>query len=283
MLSSLDDLRYLEAFERLGSAAAAGRSLDVAPSTVYRRIAALEQAVGFSCLARTRGITSAGRELAALARSTSVTLAEITRRARERREELKGTITITTIDGFAPLLVAPIATLAAAYPQIRLDIHISDVGVSLRKGQAEIGLSLLADPPTTLVGRRLFAVNFGVFANRSVAADPERARWVVLGPPLHTSWLGRWEREHVPRDKVALATPSRRLLTDLIAAGVGIGLMPNRLAVDRPELVELRSYRASTAPLTRPAWLLTHPDLRSDTRISVVMKELAKQLIRPEP
>jgi DNA-binding transcriptional LysR family regulator len=279
MLSSLDDLRYLEAFERLGSAAAAGRDLDVAPSTVYRRIAALEQAVGFACLARTRGITPAGRELAALARSTTTALAELTRRARAKREELKGTITLTTIDGFAPLLVAPIAALAAAYPLLRVDVHISDGGLSLRRGQAEIGLSLLQDPPATLVGRRLFQVQFGVFASRALAAEPERARWVVLGAPLHTSWLGQWEREHVPRDKIALATPSRRLLVDLIAAGVGLGLMPVRLSLDRPELVELRSFRQSTAPLTRPAWLLTHPDLRRDARVSVVMKELARHLV----
>ncbi len=282
MLASLDDLRFLEAFERLGSAAAAGRDLGVAPSTVYRRIAALELAVGFACLARTRGITAAGRELAALARSTSTTLTDITRRARDRREELKGTITLTTIDGFAPLLVAPIAALAAAYPLLRVDVHISDGGLSLRKGQAEIGLSLLADPPATLVGRKLFPVHFHVFAHRSLASEPERARWVVLGAPLHTSWLGRWEREHVPREQIAAATASRRLLVDLIAAGVGIGLMPARLAVDRPELVEVRSFRTSTVALTRPAWLLTHPDLRRDARISVVMKMLAQHLARTE-
>ncbi|MDC0667030.1 LysR family transcriptional regulator [Nannocystis radixulma] len=282
MLSSLDDLRYLEAFERLGSAAAAGRDLGVAPSTVYRRIAALEQAVGFVCLERSRGITAAGRELAALARTTSVTLAGIARRARDRREEVRGTITVTTIDGFGPLLVAPIAALAAAFPLLRVDVHISDAGLSLRKGQAEIGLGLLSDPPQTLVGRKLFPVQFGVYGTRALAAEPEHARWLVLGTPLHNSWLGQWEREHVPQDRVAFATPSRRLLVDLAVASVGLNLMPARLAAEHPELVEVKQFRATTAPLTRPAWILTHPDLRKDARVSVVMKMLARHLAQAD-
>ncbi len=277
MTSSLHDLPYLEAFERLGSATAAGRELGVAPSTVYRRIAALEREVGFACLLRTQGITRAGAELAVLARSTRVTLDQITNRARARRQELTGTVTLTTIDGFAPLLVGPLCKLAASRPQLRVDVHISDGGLSLRRHQAEIGLSLLEDPPQTLVGRRLFPVHWGVYAHRTV--DPDSARWVVLGAPLHTSWLGAWEKAHVPRDRIAVATPSRRLLVDLLLAGVGMGLMPARLVAGKPELVELRAYRASTAPLTRSAWLLTHADLRQDVRVALVMKELAKHLL----
>ena len=245
---------------------------------MYRRIAALEREVGFACLLRTQGITPAGSELAALARVTRVSLDQITRRARAQRQELKGTVTLTTIDGFAPLLVAPIAALVASHPQLRIDVHISDAGLSLRRHQAEIGLSLLADPPETLVGRRLFPVHWGVFAHRAV--DPDQARWLVLGAPLHTSWLGAWEKAHVPRDRIALATPSRRLLVDLVAAGVGIGLLPARLVTAYPELVELRGYRPSTAPLTRSAWLLTHADLRHDARVALVMKELAKYLLQ---
>jgi len=116
MISSWDDLRHLEALERLGSASAAGRELDVAPSTVYRRIAALEKAVGFTCFLRGKGVTQAGRELARLARSTAVALTGIAQRTREQREEARGTVTLTTIDGFAPLLVAPLNALAATCP-----------------------------------------------------------------------------------------------------------------------------------------------------------------------
>lgn len=282
MLISWDDLRFLEALERLGSARAAGRELGVAPSTVYRRVSTLEAAVGFPCLKRGDGLTTAGRELAELGRSTGGALDRIARRAKEDREAVRGRVTLTTIDGFAPLLVAPLAALAATSPRLQVDVHISDGGLSLRKRQAEVGLSVLETPPGTLVGRKLFPVRFGVYARRDLASDEQSARWITLGAPLQVSWLGRWESQNVPADRIAIASPSRRLLTDLIAAGVGIGLMPARLAELVPDLVEITRYRASTAALTRHAWALTHAEAQKDARVVAVMKALATHLARRE-
>jgi DNA-binding transcriptional LysR family regulator len=278
MISSWDDLRYLEALERLGSAAAAGRELDVAVSTVYRRIAALEQSVGFACLVRGRGITAAGSELARLARSTGTALTGIAWRAREQHEEVRGSVRLTTTDGFAPLLVEPLSTLAATYPHLRVDIHITDAGLSLRKHQADIGLTLLEAPPEILVGRKLFPIHFAVCGTRALADDPERARWITLAPPLHTSWLGRWESENVPADRVALATASRRLFVDLVVAGAGIGLLPTRLLGEHADLVELRGFAPRVAELTRSTWVLTHPDVRHDARVKAVMRVLGAKL-----
>lgn len=281
MLSSWDDLRHLEALERLGSASAAARELGVAASTVYRRVAALEQAVGFACLVRGKGITTAGRELAALARSTGASLQSIAQRARTQRAEVRGEITLTTLDGFAPLLMAPLAELSASHPNLHVDVHISDTGLSLRKNQAELGLSLVEKPPGTLIGRKLFTIGFAVYGTRARVAEIERARWVVLGAPLENSWVGLWEAEHVPRGRIAASTASRRLFVDLVAAGVGLGLLPTLLADGHPELVELTAYRASTAALQRPAWLLYPPELRQDVRVAAVMKILSKHLLRP--
>jgi DNA-binding transcriptional LysR family regulator len=279
VISSWDDLRHLEAFERLGSATAAGRELEVAPSTVYRRIAALEGAVGFVCLVRGKGLTPAGRELAGLARNTATSLRGIARRATEERVEARGVVTLTTIDGFGPLLSAPLAELSARHPRLSVHVHVSDTGLSLRKGQAEVGLALLQKPPGTLVGRRLFPVRFGVFASRSMVSDAESARWVVLGPPLEKSWLGQWETKHVPRAKVASSSASRRLLIEMVASGVGIGLLPVPLAEQDPNLVELPAFRARAAELTRPAWLLFAPELRGDARITAVMEVLTRHLV----
>lgn len=278
MISSWDDLRHLEALERLGSAKAAGRELAVAPSTIYRRVSALEQSVGFACLVRGKGITPAGRELAELARSTGASLRGIAARALGRRDEARGTVTLTTLDGFAPLLSRPLAELSATHPLLKVHVHLSDTGLSLRRGEAEIGLSLVESPRGALVGRKLFRIRFGVYGTRDHAADPSRARWVVLGPPVEGSWLGRWEKAHVPSERVAAATASRRLFVDLVAAGVGIGLLPAPLADGRPELVEIPSFRASTAGLERPAWLLFAPELRRDARVSAVVRAVARHL-----
>jgi DNA-binding transcriptional LysR family regulator len=278
MISSWDDLRHLEAFERLGSASAAGRELSVAPSTIYRRIASLEVSVGFTCLVRGKGVTPAGRELADLARSTTVSLSGIARRAKLKQEQAHGVVSLTTIDGFATLLKAPLSELAASHPQLRVEVHISDTGLSLRKNEAEIGLALLESPPSTLVGRRLFQVQFGVFGTAPLIAAAESARWITTGQPLQNSWLGEWEAQNVPRTRVAVATASRRLHVDLVAAGAGLGLLPTALAAEHPQLVEVASYRPRTAVLARQAWVLFPPELRRDARITAVVKVLARYL-----
>jgi DNA-binding transcriptional LysR family regulator len=262
--------------ERLGSASAAGHELGVAASTGYRRIAALESAVGFTCLVRGKGLTPAGRELAKLARTTSESLNGIAQRARAQLTSARGTVRITTLDGFAPLLGAPLADLAARFPELRVDVHLGDFGLSLRKRQAEIGLSLIDRPPEALVARKLFPIRFGVYARRDLdLADP---RWVMLAAPLEDSWLGRWEAEHVPRERVAAASTSRRLLVDLVAAGVGVGLLPAPLAEGRTDLVELAEYRAKTTSLERNAWLIFSPDLRRDARVKAVVDTLTRHL-----
>jgi DNA-binding transcriptional LysR family regulator len=278
MLSSWDDLKYLEALHRLGSASAAGRELGVAPSTVYRRIVALETSVGFACVARGSGVTAAGRELVELARHTVTSLSEIAKRTRSRREEVAGTVILTTLDGFAPLLAAPLAELAHAHPRLRVDVHISDTGLSLRKRQADIALSLAAEPRPDLIAAKLFSIRFGVYGTRTLAAAPSAARWVVLGSPLERSWLAAWEQDNVPSEKIAAATASRRLLVELVQAGAGLGLLPAPLADGHPDLVELTQFREGTSSLTRNACLLYPADLKREARIATVVRVIIKHL-----
>lgn len=280
-MRSWDALRHLEAFARLGTAGAAGRELGVAASTVYRQIALLERELGVRCLERGKGVTEVARELVAVAQSTDASLHQISQRAKAVRADVRGTITLTTIDGFAPLLAAPLAELAVECPRLRVDVHVSDGGLSLRRKQAELGLALLATPPASLVGRKLFPVRWGVYARRGHDEGTATRRWVVLGAPLHTSWLGKWEAQHAPRDRIVAASASRRLLVDMVAGGVGVGLLPVPLAEGHPDLVELAHYRARTTSLTRTAWLLYSPDLRSDARIAAAARILGRHLARP--
>jgi DNA-binding transcriptional LysR family regulator len=280
---SWDDLRILEAVDRLGSARSAGHELGVAASTVYRRLASLESTVGFSCVLPGQGLTPAGRELAKLARGTGDALRALAQRANAERVDVRGVVRLTTIDGFAPLLTPAIADLANRYPNLRIEIHVSDVGLSLRKGQADIGLALLADAPPSLVGRKLFPIRFAVYARSGFPVDPRQARWVVLGPPLEASWLGEWEAKHVPRDRIVAATASRRLLVEMVAGGVGLGLLPAPLAEGRSDLVELEAFRARTNGLTRHAWLLYPETLRRDVRVAAVVGVLVSHLANRDP
>lgn len=276
---SWDDLRHLESLERLGSASAASRELGVAPSTIYRRIAAIEEVIGVVCYSqREGGVTRVGRELAELARKTRRSFSRIQRNAVEAREAISGRLILTTLDGFAPLLTEPLATLTRTHPELEVVLDVSPTGSSLRKGEADIALTSVDQPPRLLVGRKLFTAGCGVYGTREHAKNPQAAPWVVLAHPLSASPLGRWERQQAKRTRVAIATSSRLTLNLLVAAGVGIGAVPHLLAAGHPELVELESFRSNTAALKIPAWLLTHPDLRSSAAVKAVFQVVGDAL-----
>jgi len=275
-----DDLRHLESLERLGSATAASRELGVAPSTIYRRIAALETAVGAVCYSqREGGVTRLGRSLAELARSTRSSLSRIVARAHEAQERIRGKLTLTTVDGFAPLLTEPLGVLAQLHPQLELVLDVSPRGSSVRKGEADVALTSVDQPPWQLVGRKLFTAASSVYATPQLAARWTDAPWIVLGPPLDASPIGRWERTQAGRSRIAVATPSRLTLNRLVSAGVGIGVIPHLLARSHPELVEVSMPDDAPSIPRLPVWLLTHAELRSTAAVSEVMRVIGDALV----
>ena len=275
---SLDDLRVIEAVHRTGSVDAAARAHGVAPSTIYRRIAAIEKSSGGLCLSRGGGITSFGVELAKIAVSVDADVARALGRLRASEEAVSGTVKLTTLEAFGPLLTAPLAELRRAHPELSIEVDLSDRGSSIKRHEADIALSIIPRPPSHLVGKNLFSIRYGVYGLARVIELGARAPWIVLAPPAHTTPEAQWERKFVAPERIAVSTASRRLFVDLLLNGVGVGLLPKPLTKHHPDLVEIASWKSSTAELRRPAWLLTHPDLKNQARISVTMSLLAESL-----
>lgn len=275
---SLDDLRVVEAVNRLGTVDAAAREHGVAPSTIYRRIAAIEKSSGGLCLSRGGGITTFGVELAKIATSVDADVARALGRLRAAEEAVSGTVKLTTLEAFVPLLTQPLVDLRRAHPSLTIEVDLSDRGSSIKRHEADIALSVIPRPPSHLVGKNLFTIRYGVFGLPRVVELGARAPWVVLAPPAHTSPEAQWERKFVAPDRVAVTTASRRLFVELLASGVGIGLLPKPLAKRHAELVEISSWKAAVTELRRPAWLLTHPDIKNQARITVTMSLLAQSL-----
>jgi molybdate transport repressor ModE-like protein len=83
MAPSWDDLRYLLAITRAGSAAGAAVALGVSHATVLRRLQALEDSFGVKLVERQPGgyaVTDHGDSLAALAESIEASLTTAHRR-----------------------------------------------------------------------------------------------------------------------------------------------------------------------------------------------------------
>lgn len=280
MSISWDDLRILEAFGRLGSAGKAARELGVAVATVYRRIAALEEAVGVACIHRgsrgeTAKLSDAGRRLASVGQSTREALAEANRLNALGDDRLAGTIGLTTVEGFVPLLDAPLAELAGKHPEMTVEVHIGDRGPSVRKRAVEVSISVMHHPPEVLWGRKLFDIDYGVFGTAQ-AIQREPLRWVTLRAE-DASALGQWEAAQA--GVVAARTNSRALAMSLAQGGTGVIVLPRLLGQRCSEMVELERYRKSLESLRIPAWILTHPDIRQHPRVVALMTALVGALV----
>ena len=272
---SWDDLRILEVLARAGSAPAAARELGVAASTVYRRLAALESTIGGPCIVRGAHdieLTDTGRALVEAARRTGTEVARARQLARDRKQGARGRVGLTTVEAFLPLLEAPLADLAARFPELRVDLTLADSGPSVRRREVEVAIGVMARPPEGLWGKRIARIEFGVFGTAAEATRSPR-RWIVCGPPIHHIPEARWEAEHA--DAIAVATGSRLAMFALLRRGLGVGLIPRSIAALYPELLELEEYRESARSLRRIAWLLIHPEMRADARVRALSKSLS--------
>ncbi|MEM9069779.1 MAG: LysR family transcriptional regulator [Myxococcota bacterium] len=269
-----DDLRVLAAFAAHQNAAGAARELGLSASTVYRRIAALEESVGAPCLIRGTSpvsLTTVGEKLVALAGQVSGELRRIGSTVHAEQESITGTVTLTTVEGFLPLLVAPFQDLAGAHPDLRIEVHLGDNGPSVRRREVDVAVGVMPNPPQGLLGRRLAPIHYGVFGTPA-AIQRAPLLWVVSGPPREHTPEARWEREHAHHPVVSAG--SRNAMIAFVAAGLGVALLPKRLAALHG-LAELPME--GLEDLTRPVWVLVHPDNRSG-RVRALSDALANAL-----
>ncbi len=272
---SWDDLGVIEALDRLGSPGRAARELGVSVSKVYRRVAELERALGAPCVERgvAGKLTETGRSMAQIARQTAASLAMVRQALRLGTEQLAGEVSLTTVEGFIPLIAPALAALSARAPQLSIALDVGFHGPSLRRREVDVALAVMHDPPEGLWGRRVMTIRYGVFgtpALRAAASPP----WIVLGRPLLTTPQAAWERIHARPVALRCATLSTQIA--FAKAGVGLCVVPTRLAALHPELSPLDGYDLSS--LDRPAWLLTHPDLRDTPRVRAVLDTLLAAL-----
>src|SRR5262249_17298817 len=81
---------------------------------------------------------------------------------------ISGAVRIGSPDGFGTRVLAPaIGKLAAAHPELEIDLAAMPAVFSLSKREADIALALACPPKGRLHGRKLTDLDFGVYAAKS--------------------------------------------------------------------------------------------------------------------
>jgi DNA-binding transcriptional LysR family regulator len=129
-----DDLRFLLELQRAGSLGAAARALKVESSTVSRRLASLEAALGAQLAARTPEglvLSDAGELAAELAETMDAGIAELLRRIGGDDQREEGLVRVSATDSMTPFLMRGLQALRVAHPAIQVQLVVSNAALDL--------------------------------------------------------------------------------------------------------------------------------------------------------
>lgn len=289
-----EDLRFVLAVAEANSLAAAARTLGVNHTTVLRRVGAFEQRLGvrlFDRLPSGYTLTAGGEELLAVARQMAETVNNLERRLTGQDLRLEGSLRITTTDTLMVSILPPIlAAFRERHPGVQLELTTSNAFANLAHRDADVAIRPAADPPETLVGRRIAGIAFAVYAAPSYVLerglDPAGAivfaneRWIGLGDALASSRVARWMRTTLPGPAAVMRCDSLVAAREAASAGIGLTALPCYLGDGTPGLVRIGS---PVADMAAALWLLTHEDLRRTARVSAFTEFAGQALVKLRP
>ena len=280
-----DDFRLVRAIAEARSLVGAADALGLNHSTVFRRLGQIETDLGRALFERSRAgyaPTAAGDEMIALATRMSDGVLDFERRLAGQDERPRGELRVTTTDSLYSSLLAPaFASFRAAYPEIRLDIIVSNSALNLSRRDADVAIRATAEPPETLVGRKIGGMGWGVYAKAGSAlaeVDPlgPEAVYVSFAPPMDEIEAAVWIARNIPAARIAARVNSMHIAAISAAVGLGLAVVPRVVGDSMPELKRLQAR----IPSSNALWLLTHADLKGAARVRAFLDHMWAHLQR---
>jgi DNA-binding transcriptional LysR family regulator len=288
-----NDIRYFLAVARSGTTAAAARFLGVNQSTVVRRLAVLEQGLGFRLFSKKRDgyrLTCQGEALLQEAAAVESSVQTFTRRAAALDDALSGSLRVTTAEGMAFGLVPKLLDeFHRRHPGMQVSLLIEDNYNDLSDGSAEVALRAGTPGEGELIGRKLTEASWAVYGSRSYVEhrgspitpdDLNAHRLVGFEGRLERIRPARWLQEVAPRGEISYRSNS--ILGVLFAAqsSYGLALLPCQIGDPEGDLVRVLD---PLPELTFDFWILTHPDLHRNPKIRAFFDFMTEEIIRYRP
>ncbi len=249
-----DKLRIFHSVAAAGSLTHAGDTLHLSQSAVSRQIRGLEESLHVTLFHRhARGLilTEQGELLFEATRSMARRLESAEARIRDSEDEVFGELRVTTTIGFGTLWLAPrLAALYDKYPALKIDLMLEERVLDLPMREADVAIRMKEPSQADLVRRRLMTVSMNLYAS------PEYLK--THGTPASMDDLSG-HRIISQNSSAPQVGASAAMIRDIYTAdisthlrvnnyfgilqavihGLGIGVLPNYLTEDFPQLVEV--------------------------------------------
>ncbi len=277
-----DDIRVFLALHRERTLALASRRLGVDLSTVSRRLAALEEALGARLFDRTRdGLqpTSAAEQLLVPAEEAERGMMSIALAANGLEAHVEGTVRITAPPGMIDLFLAPVLVeLHRSHPRLVIELDASQQVLDLSRREADLALRTVRPQGGDLVMTKLATSTYAPLSSRDYAREVARSksdppRWIAWSDPYAHIPPARWVARHVDQRLVVLKTSSLAAQAAAASSGLGIALLPESFAAQfglvRAALPKAFATAVAEVPVD-DVWLVGHRALRDVPRVAAV-------------
>lgn len=271
-MHSQADLSVLIELRDARSFSAAATRMGVAHTTVARRLRDLEAHFGTPLVQRSGDrivLTEAGSRAAEVAERIELDLAALARGISGHNERTAGPIALTTVDILAWRYMPVLARMAAAYPDIELEISTSVEVQNLTRREAEVALRMTNAPPETLHGRVVERFEFIAYAAReSAPRNLAEQRWLDYGRHECSARADDWIRTHAGGARPRHYLPTPLMMLAALRRGMGAGMLPSVIGDAEDGLRRLSDVPAFTIDV----WLLAPKDLRRTARVRALFE-----------
>jgi DNA-binding transcriptional LysR family regulator len=289
-----DDVRLFLALYRRRTLAAAAKDSGLDPSTLSRRLAALEHSLGARLFERTRdGLVpvQAAELLLAAAEEMEQSHGRFARDAANFERTAEGTVRLSVPPGLAEAFVGPaLVRLHRRHPGIQIELDASMRFVDLTRSEADLAIRTRRPQTGDLVSVKLGQRRWlPMQSARTRARRPLRAwgdvPWVGWGDDMASFPPAAWVARHVPRPAVVLRTSHVTTQAAAVESGLGVALLPPAYAqvarIAPVRLAPALAAQAAELPVNE-TWLVGHQALRAVPRVAAVWSFLVEAFARYE-
>ncbi|WP_411958044.1 LysR family transcriptional regulator [Paracoccus homiensis] len=275
-----DKLRIFHAVADAGSLTHAGDTLHLSQSAVSRQVRALEEALGTTLFHRhARGLilTEQGELLFDATSSMVRKLDSASARIRDSEEQVFGELKVTTATGFGTLWLAPrLSKLYQKYPDLKIDLMLEERVLDLPMREADVAIRMKEPSQSDLIRRRLLNIRMRLYATQDYLDN--------AGTPVELSDLSKHrlicQKTDQPQVTAGLLLVQKLLSQNVMSTltvnnyfgvlqgvlnHVGIGVLPDYLTADFPDLVRVYPDLDSDEV---PVFLAYPEELRQTRRVA---------------